>query len=628
MSLLLPEEHDSPQETLRTERAYLRHHRKVMPDGMYKYATRRKKSYITGLLIHNVPSELRDPLIRFEGNRYTLSTVEVHTQDGPVLAECFLANEERLQADFGYHWRSDLKHEHLLAEKIYKLLHRRARKLSRFPGASAEVLTRAEQDLLGSVIRDLMEEHFRGGALADFVLRRELRRPMPSFAHLRDNSHASRFVDNYLLMVVKQVLLNQMERKILDQFRFEIEHMATSEVFYSHTISTLIALRILNQTEPRVDLIVYDCLHDLDFRKNDLIDYSAFGVLIAENLFEPNKVKRELDWIREHRVGGRVPMGVELEMSNIGNIAVADDQQACDVEFDNFRYFSDFALDSLTWKVGGHIDDHRPDGKERKQGFLELAPGTFGESSFYSKPLTDDPWILDQLVHHLMAYYPIRPHSLHISFQIDRPPAKPEKNLLRYDFARCLLALGGDPGPGADGKVVIRRVANDEITHRDIKTGKIDSIAIARLNVNRPHVGVEEDLLAREVELTEPLVIQQYKFIRLSPEVKYEPLIVALKSLVLSRRIGEFITTEQVYSSGKAAKMLDKITEWSLEPTPLPESVIHGFCALVASGLENESYGRPAHPHSYISWVLARIERSLRQFNKMVGKQNTQKKRR
>ena len=74
-----------------------------------------------------------------------------------------------------------------------------------------------------------------------------------------------------------------------------------------------------------------------------------------------------------------------------------------DAVYDGFKYFYDFHLDVLCWKLGGYIDDHSGyNDRPRRQGFFEIAPGRLSVAGELSRPATGDPWLLSRLIHDLI----------------------------------------------------------------------------------------------------------------------------------------------------------------------------------------------------------------------------------
>jgi len=607
------------QPPLLASHAVLSGYQKISPDGLYQYAAPKKGTRLMGLVLLDVPGELLEPLVRFEGTRYTFKRVRIRTRSGMVSARAFVGNEDQLQADFGAHWRSDLKHEHLFLDRIEDFLTTRVAGKQLGRGQTRKLLARAEQELRGETIRDLMEEHFAHGAVGNYVIHRELSQPPPSIKSLRRDPNATAVANNYLLLFVRQVILNQIEQKVREDFRFELEHVAVPEWFYEHTVSLLIALRILNHSPKLVDVVAYDCLEDLSFEDSDLVDYAAFGIAAADAIYSRSIAAEELARVRESLVGGTIPLGAELEFSNIGHAAVTaagKNGKTRDKVYDAFRYFHQFGLNVLSWKVGGHVDDHRGGMGPERRGFLELAPGRRGDGLGKSRPVADDPWLMSQMIRQLVRYYDIRPHSLHLSLQLDSPPGG-EDDLLPLSHVKCLLALAGGPKKTRKGTLRIQRVARGEIVHTDPSAGEPDSIALVRRLREKPRVGAEENVFA-DVRVDKEIVVCQYKFLRLSAKVNYEPIILALKGLQLKRPIGEWLTAHQVKTLHQAREMLDEILSWSSAPTSLGRREIDEFIEDVEEGLSIERQGRPAHKTAYLHWALDVLGNRLEEFNQLL----------
>ena len=162
-----------------------------------------------------------------------------------------------------------------------------------------------------------------------------------------------------------------------------------------------------------------------------------------------------------------MPLGAEIELSNLGAAAVEPQmsiQKRLDSVYDGFRYFNDFYMDVLSWKLGGYIDDHRGStDQKRKMGFLELAPGRLNIAGELSRPATADPWLLNQLIHSIVDFYDIEPHSLHLSFQLRKNQINSQR-VLPLGFVKCLLVLGGGLQQKSTGRLWVSRIGYDEIT--------------------------------------------------------------------------------------------------------------------------------------------------------------------
>jgi len=642
---LKPSQKDSenpwpPAGELLAEPAFLPGYRKVTPDNVYFYAVASTTSRIEGIIIFDVPALALAEIDRYEGKRYDRETVHVNTAKGPVEAQAYLASHESMKKHFGDRFHVNLIHELWLRKRIEKFIEKHTR-----PGeksADAELERRAERELLATTERDLVISHYRKEPVSDYYLEHELDRPRPSIKHLYDDPQAQPFIEKYLAMVVKQVLLNQIDEKIQTQFRYEIEHMLTSERYFRRSKSLLAALRMINDNSSTVGLLIDECLKTMPFTEHDLIDYVKYAVRAADSMFDSRVAKSLLEWIRSNLQPGLMPLGAELELSNVGFAAVEPQrsaQAASDPVYDDFRYFYDFSLDVLSWKLGGYIDDHSGDTtRSRRLGFLELAPGRLNIAGELSRPATADTWLLSKLINEIVAFYAprspfsrgqvypcesrggdrlapaeagVRPHSLHISFQL-RKKQIGRQQILPLDFVKCLLALGGGLCQRDNGSLWLSRMGNDEI----IQYQHGEELVFSRTSKRGWYLG--EDEIADKPPIQATSYVQQYKFIRLEKRANYEPLILCLKGLQLSYNPADYITSEQLKADRKLSRDYEQLKKWAAEPTEISAATISRFLSDVRLGLMNEAHYRPAHKLHYIDWALSAIDVQLRMFNKKV----------
>jgi len=602
-------------ENLLAEPAFLPGYRKVTPDNVYFYAIASPTSRIEGIVIFGVPAQALAEIDRYEGKRYDRETVYVNTAKGPVEAQAYLASHELMRKHFGDRFHVNLIHELWLRKRIEKFIEKHTR-----PGehtVDAELERRAERELLATTERDLVISHYRKEPVSDYYLEHELDRPRPSIKHLYGDNQAQPFIEKYLAMVIKQVLLNQIDEKIQTQFRFEIEHMLTSERYFRRSKSLLAALRMINDNSSTVGLLIDECLKTMPFAQHDLIDYVKYAVHAADSMFDSRVAKSLLEWIRSNLQPGLLPLGAELELSNVGFAAVEPQrsaQAASDPVYDDFRYFYDFSLDVLSWKLGGYIDDHSGDTtRTRRLGFLELAPGRLNIAGELSRPATADPWLLNRLINEIVDFYEVRPHSLHLSFQL-RKNQIGRQQILPLDFVKCLLALGGGLCQRDNDSLWLSRMGNDEI----IQHQHGEELVFSRTSKRGWYLG--EDEIADKPPIQATSYVQQYKFIRLEKRANYEPLILCLKGLQLSYNPADYITSEQLKADRKLSRDYEELKKWADQPTEISDQTISRFLSEIRLGLMNEAHYRPAHKLHYIDWALSAIDVQLQMFNKTVQK--------
>ena len=364
------------KDTLLAEPALLAGFKRVSPDNVYYYGVKSPHSKIDGLVIYDVPQNAMDEIDKYEGKRFKRETVRINTASGAVRANTYLVSRESMRKLFGDRWHVNLIHELWLRKRIEKFLKKRTRPGERSKDAALERI--ADRELLATTERDLVISHYRTDAVSDYFLEHELDRPRPSIRHLYAELQAIPFIKNYLALVIKQVLLNRLDEKFQSKYRFELEHIRTSERYFKRTISLLSSLRIMNENNQTVDLIVRQGIEIMPLKKHDLIDFVKYAVGAANDLFDSRVAAAQLDFIRSHFSPGLTPLGAELEFSNLGAAAVETQrsiQKKMDPVFNGFLYFHDFCLDVLCWKLGGYIDDHSGStDTARRCGFLELAP--------------------------------------------------------------------------------------------------------------------------------------------------------------------------------------------------------------------------------------------------------------
>jgi gamma-glutamylcyclotransferase (GGCT)/AIG2-like uncharacterized protein YtfP len=600
-------------DTLLIEPAFLPQYRKVSPDNVYFYAVPNKSSKIEGFVVYDVPAEAMEEIDRYEGKRYRRETIKVNTAKGPVRAHAYLVSRESMKKHFGDRWHVNIIHELWLRKRIDKFLRRHTRPGERT--ADAEQERQADRELLATTERDLVMSHYHTDAVSDYYLEHELDRPRPSIRHLYGDPNAQPFIENYLAMVIKQVLLNQLDEKIQSRYRFELEHMRTSERYFKRSVSLLVALAMINSNSSAVNLIIKQGLETMPYKDNDIIDYVKYAVNATKSLFHTRVVRTHLERIRSNMQPGLTPLGAEIELSNVGAAAVEPQrslQNRVDTDFDSFRYFHDFCLGILSWKLGGYIDDHSGSTDfERRLGFLELAPGRLNIAGELSRPATADPWLLSQLIQAIVLFYNVLPHSLHLSFQLRKNQIGKQK-LLPLGFVKCLLVLGGGLRQKVSGRFWISRMGYDEITQRDYG----EELVFARASKRRWYLSRDE--LAEKIPTQAMAYVQQYKFIRLEKRANYEPLIMCLKGLQLAYNPADYLSSEQLKSSAKLRREYEELKQWAAEPTKIRSQTISRFVGLVQEGLMNEGHHRPAHKLHYIDWAISTIDIQLQTFNQKI----------
>jgi len=608
--VIQPDQADE-QESFLAIPAVLAGYKKISPDHTYLYAVPDPQGRITGYLVGPLPNQCLPDLRRYEGRNYKQVRVKVLTAKGPVPAIAFVARAQEIHHPFGWEFRDHFKQEILLREKIEQaLLEDETRRLN-----TNEQTTRlALKELHALTIRDLVRYHFDTSGISNYTIHQAIKdEPLREFGEVLTDPQVSKLVPHYLTLLIRQVIFNQVEERIRDELRYELDELKIPEKFYQRTISSLIALRMLNAQKELLHLLTGDVLADLSIKSNRLIDYVRYAVELAGHVYNPARANQELQYIRNHMYAGWIPMGVELEFSNIGHGVILDPtgKKFRDEQYDGFYYFRDFALDVLMWKLGGHVDDHHVKfSTRRRRGFLEIAFGVLSVKENISKPVSNDPWLINQLIHALIDFYPVRPHSLHVSLQLRSPNRPVRDRPLPLSVMKCLFALAGDLARSESEKVEIPRLTSEEIVCA--KRGMHMLFA----DTSRRRSKIEQYPPA--IASGKGKWVQQFKFLRLSRKINYEPIITALKGLQIHFKPGSFLTASQYNSNPRLREIFEELIKWGKSPTPLGNDEIDLFLSSIHDGLMHEYRGRPAHEPAYINYCLALLEISLNQFNTLI----------
>ena len=596
--------------------AVLNGYAKSSPDQTYLYAVPDPHGRIRGYVIGPLPGDSISALRKYEGRNYSRKRIKVETAQGRDEAVVFVANKDELAHSFGYEFRDPFKQEIILGEKIDRALLETERKQLHTEETLAR---RAVGELHGPTIRDLVRRHFASGGISDYTIRTSLTEgPLRNYDRIKNDPEAIALAPHYLDIVVRQVIFNQIEHRLRLDFRYELEQMFAGPGFYERTISSLATLKFLNGYPNLLSLLVSDALDDLSFQKHELVDFVRWAVIASDTLYDMSHLKQHIKSIRYHMDSGHIPLGAELEFSNIGQDVIRDPQgqSSRDMTYDGFVFFNDFALDVLTWKLGGHLDDHHDKSTQHsRRGFFEVALGNVSIEADLSMPITNDPWILSQLIHEIRTFYPIAPHSVHISLQL-RTQNKPVRDRrLPMAVLKCLFALAGDPAIWPDGKLRINRLATDEIVNFDEPYSMMFSEIRKRFSSE-----LDEQYPSLRTSHGKGRYVQQFRFIRLAKELNYEPIILALKGIQISLRPGSFLRPDQYAQSSPHRKLFNRLIAWGQDPQVINEHDIETFLGNIYNGLMNERRGKPAHSEAYIAWAIGQLRQYLRRFNEIAAK--------
>jgi gamma-glutamylcyclotransferase (GGCT)/AIG2-like uncharacterized protein YtfP len=602
-------------ESFLAREAVLDGYKKVSPDHTYLYAVPDPQGRIRGCMIGPLPAQCMTSLLKYEGRNYSRRAVAVRTNDGLYKAVVFVGNLKKMEHSFGYAFHDPFKQEVLLRQKIEAVL-LEAQHEQLHMDQDDSVARRAVGELHGDTIRDLIRAHFDSGGVSEYAIRHSIKdAPLRDYDRIRDDPEARALAPNYLAMFLRQIIFNQFEENLRRDFRYELDQMSPGPGFYDRTISSLAVLGMLNEWAGFLNVLVGDCLADLDFSRSHLVDYARWAVAAADSLYDARQARRRLAHIRTHLSPGDVPLGAELEFSNIGHHVILDPEgrSICDPQYDGFIHFLDYGLDILTWKLGGHIDDHHDKvSPDARRGFFEIAMGNVSLGENLSKPITSDPWVLNHMIHEVRRFYPIAPHSVHISLQLRGGHKPVQDRMLPMGVMKCLFAIAGDASLDEEGRLQIKRLSS-----RDIISGEATAPHLLFSEV-RKRFSRQDVMYLGGVNNVPGRFVQQYRFARLSADINYEPLVLALKGLQIALAPGTFLTPAQYQASQKHRDAFEELVAWGVAPTRIPTEEVESFLGYVQDGLMNERRKRPAHNPAYLGWAVGKLRSALERYNALA----------
>jgi hypothetical protein len=461
-----------------------------------------------------------------------------------------------------------------------------------------ELKLRARGELLGAAINELVHDHFEQPGLPEFLLKYRLAESkLPSMKWIEGEQAAQKYARNYLRLLLKTIIFNQLEERVGREFR-EVARVA--DTYYEHAVSALAALQFVGDNlGPISELLESMAVTEYD-ASLEYEDYAVAAIFVADELYRRERLVPYIERIRERMSGGGVPLGCELEFSQLGPHVIGagpDD----DSQFDGFYYFDDFDLGSRLWKLGGHVDNHKVLTRDRGRvrGFLEFALGRLKILGDLSKPVTADPVILSDLANAAVTFAQIRPHSLHISLQLEKGRAPGEPPSL--DDLLCLLILGGDVNIADDGILRERRLYRREIYN------KYTGLDFSRYNKHRVHAD------------SSPADVIEYQFPRLFYEHSYVDVMMALKGFQLAGNPAPLDLSPDSPHLAYNRSLESGLLRWAEEPYALTLQAVNRFLGRVEEGLAYETAILDGHDAAFCQRWLDSIERKLKSYNAYIS---------
>jgi gamma-glutamylcyclotransferase (GGCT)/AIG2-like uncharacterized protein YtfP len=580
-----------------TKEATLYNYRRIYPESGYPFAVHWPGSKIEGRVVYGITPDVWKKIDDYEseGYLYIRKHVKVHVGEQPVDADVYIGIPDAIKLYIKDGLEARDRIEEFVEHSINKYLND---KPDRCVIEHRKTLSiRATQELLSEEIHSLLRQCFHDAGLPPFIIKHELEKAsLPSLEWLQTEPKALTYAHNYLKLAVKFMVFNQLEERFRHEFRSRVK---VSDAYYMHTISAMMALKLLVSYHQHLQSAISQLDVDTYDPTFTYTDYVVAAIFTAEELYTPQRAREIVEWVQANQRPGILPLGAELEFSDLG-VRATSSQEGDDPKFDGFYYFYDFDLMRRGWKLGVHVDDHGflTTTHTRTRGFLELAFGRYRLLGDVSKPATNDPWILAQLIDLAIRYIEIKPHSLHISLQTE--PNTPFQKIENSEYFLCLLLLGGDFREDKDGNLREMRIYRHEILREN-------DVYISRFN--RHHKNPED---------AEWSFVIEYQFPRLSFDYDYQPLIMALKGFQLEGNPYPLKDYRDCPYEEFHKEIEAKLIKWAAAPTPVSQHTIENFINLVERGLEKETALIGQDYNGYVQGILQKIEEQLKRRNKRI----------
>ncbi len=559
--------------SVESEPAMLHNYMRIVPPGAFFFIVRQNGAQVRGKLLRHLTQDELARLDSFEdeGKLYFRRPVVVRGADGlRRRCETYIGNVPSLQRAFAKEIHFEDRYSQYLERKIDQLLAESG--VDPDNPADTELNRRALRELLGSEIDSVIESNFDGDYVCNYVMSQTFTeaRP-PKLSALFTHPSIRPYADNYMNLVCRHIIFNQFADRARNDFH---DAVRVAHKYYRHGISILLAFMYCSYLRPKIEKLMAEKQLDRAVEGRTYREYATGCISLADSLYDRAAMASCVDYVESNWYSTPTPLGAELEFSELGSRAVYADPGE-DALYDSFYWFSDFDLQRRLWRLGGHIDSHRPivGGNIRQRGFLEYALGRFSIGSDLSRPLFDCPWGMSMVINEAVEFLGIPPHSLHISMELPRIGGRsvitdtPHKE---PDLV-CLLLLGGDLRHDENGVLREWRIFN-----RELDTNASNSLNFLDRKFHYCRSG-DDDSRSE---------VMEYKFPRLHAErTDYTRLIAALKDYQLETcarpitipRLGKQELHEQIF-----------MRCWAAHPQTLADTEINAFVSKVEHGMYRE----------------------------------------
>ena len=546
--------------TVESEPCTLLNYLKIVPPGAFFFIVRQQGAIVRGRLLKGLSPEEIARLDAFEneGTLYFRIPVVVRGSDGHRRrCQTYLGNVPALQHSFAKEILFEDRYSQYIERKIGQVLEEEMPPETTF--SDSELARRALRELMSSETDTLLESHFDGDYICNYIMSQTFRETRPPIlSKLFENPAVSPYADHYMEFICRHIIFNQIASRVRSDFP---DAVRVSRKYFRHGICILLSLMYCNLFRDEIRLLLREKGLDRADSSRCYREYAEGAIQAAEEIYNKPIMAARAGYLESNWYSTPTPLGAELEFSPLGGRAVYAEAGE-DPQFDGFYWFNDFDLQRRLWRLGGHIDSHRTitqGGLARHRGFLEYALGRFNIGADLSRPLFDCPWAMSLIINEAVKFCGLPPHSLHLSMELPQHAGKTFLTDQRHEETDliCLLLLGGDLHRNEEGSLREWRIFNNEL----------DTNSRNSLNfLDRKHH------YSRANDEDSGAEVMEYKFLRLYPEQDYARIIAALKGYQLASR-GRPITIarqgqpelpEQLFMSCVLWVSLPSVSPWPI----------------------------------------------------------------
>lgn len=335
-----------------SEPAILHNYMRVVPPGAFFFIVKQHGAVTQGRLLKDLTREelARIDAFEDEGNLYYRKVVVVRTQENRR-RRCmtYVGNISALQKSFGKEILFEDRYSLYLERKIDQIL-------EKIEPDRHEITRRALRELMGSAVDSLIESHFDGNYICNYIMIQAFNdaRP-PLLANVMAIEELRPYADNYIRFACKHIIFNQLVELIRHHFP---DAVRLSKKYFRHGLAILLAFLYYNGRYERIRKMMKEKSLDRIVPGRLYRDYAVLCINLVEEIYNRDEMAELCDYVDQHWYSTPTPLGAELEFSHLGARAVVAEPGE-DQFYDGFFWFNDFDLQRRTWRMGGHVDSHR-----------------------------------------------------------------------------------------------------------------------------------------------------------------------------------------------------------------------------------------------------------------------------